>query len=186
MDAGHLYPEPFHPVFPAYTYDLTGDSKPCSRTEKPVRYYFVDFGRAVAYSSSDLPRDYPLWDGEQTVPEYWLGDMSDPFAGDVYCLGNMVYRLLAGANCRTSPLRGFKFMDSLIRDMTHEDPTRRPTMQEAVLRFTAITTILSSLECRSRLASRDENFVVGLFRSTLHWMRQVRLIWHNVPPIPVA
>lgn len=96
MDASHLYSEPFHPVYPMYTQDLNTDSKPYSRTEKPVKYYLIDFGLAVQYAPMDskvVREDYPPWDGEHTVPEYWLDCPCDPFAGDIYCLGILIREL---------------------------------------------------------------------------------------------
>ncbi|KAJ7593381.1 kinase-like domain-containing protein [Mycena floridula] len=182
MDAAHLYDEPFHPVVPAYTRDLSNDSPRRTRTENPVRYYFIDFGLSRQYSPKDLhPKEYPPWDGARTVPEYWTGCPADPFAADVYCMGQLINdHFLQGPKAQ----KGFKFMEPLVAIMMNEEPSKRPRMQDVTLRFKAITHGLNEGQLRSRLATKDENLIVGIFRSVFHWIKQVSFMARGLPAQP--
>lgn len=64
-----------------------------SRTRKPVKYYLIDFDLSEVFRPEDAPHlRQPPWGGDKTVPEFLLPNPSpcDPFAVDVYCLGNFI------------------------------------------------------------------------------------------------
>lgn len=66
---------------------------PFSRTLKPVKYYFIDFGLSKIYRPQDVPfLKQPPWGGDKSVPEHLIPSPPpcDPFAVDVYCLGNFL------------------------------------------------------------------------------------------------
>ena len=68
------------------------------RTRKPVKHYLVDFGLSKVYKPEDAPHlEVGGWGGDRTVPETRKGGdaLYDPFAMDVYCIGNVI---------RTQPL----------------------------------------------------------------------------------
>lgn len=77
-------------------------------------------------------------------------------------------------------------MSNLVRDMVHEDPTQRPTMDEVVVRFDAIRRGLSNWKLRSRAIRRDENIIFEFFRPVAHWARRVRFVFTGVPPVPAS
>ena len=87
---------PPHPWRRQYRYDFAG--KPeiiSSRTHNPLKYYLIDFGLSRLYKPEDGPHlEMPSWGGDKSVPEFRFKEPCDPFAVDVYCIGNYVRRLL--------------------------------------------------------------------------------------------
>ena len=75
-------------------------------------------------------------------------------------------------------------MQPLIDDMVHQDPSKRPTMDEVVERFHAIQFNLSSWKLRSRVVDKEESLLDGVFRGTSHWMRRVKFMARGVSAIP--
>ncbi len=95
MDCSQMYgPESFHPQEQDMKYDFSARAHHSSRTENPPKYYFIDFGVSIHYKPEDLPATICAFMGaDKSVPEF-LADESqqtpkhDPFAVDVYYLGN--------------------------------------------------------------------------------------------------
>ncbi|TFK72497.1 hypothetical protein BDN72DRAFT_731085, partial [Pluteus cervinus] len=62
------------------------------RTERPPKYYFIDFGISRQYDPSDAsPIEGIIRGGDKSPPEY--ADPSgrcNPFPTDVYSLGNTI------------------------------------------------------------------------------------------------
>jgi hypothetical protein len=96
MDASDMYPDGFHPMWPDKTPDFKGSAKYYTRTQKPPKYYFLDFGISRRYDSANgPPLEGPIIGGDKTVPEFQGEkefERSDPFPTDVYYIGNMVRR----------------------------------------------------------------------------------------------
>jgi hypothetical protein len=93
MDASSMYPEMYHPVRTELKKDFSGPAPYFSRTEKPPRYYIVDFGISRRYATSELPAQEDIIRGGDKSPPEHQGNSStaaDPFATDVYYVGNMV------------------------------------------------------------------------------------------------
>ena len=84
----------------------------------------------------------------------------------------------------TSAMLGFDFMKPLVAAMTHEDPTKRPTMDEVVTRFEQIQKGLSSWKLRSRIVKESDSYVGGLFSGIYHWGRRLVFVIKRVPPLP--
>lgn len=82
--------------------------------------------------------------------------------------------------------RGLEFIVPLLQDMCQDDPAKRPTMDEVVLRFTEIMKGLSSWKLRTRLADVREPYLDHFFRSTTHWTRQIGRITRGIPAVPTA
>jgi hypothetical protein len=59
-------------------------------------------------------------------------------------------------------------MSSLVQDMTQDDPTKRPTMSQVVETFAKIRLLLRPRTLRSRVADRDEFFLVAFARDVRH------------------
>ncbi|KAJ6598678.1 hypothetical protein B0H10DRAFT_1826126, partial [Mycena sp. CBHHK59/15] len=55
------------------------------------------------------------------------------------------------------------------------DLTKRPNMDEVVRRLSDIKASLSEWKLRSRFVLDGENPVLGIFKSTRHWARQLGL-----------
>ena len=92
MDAMPLYPEPYHPINDDARRDFKGRAKPFTRTQVPVKYYFVDFGISRRYRPEDgVPLEEQILGGDKTVPEFQKSmEPCNPFPTDIYYLGNMI------------------------------------------------------------------------------------------------
>ncbi|KAG1767444.1 hypothetical protein EDD22DRAFT_875894 [Suillus occidentalis] len=157
MDAKDLYVEPYHP------------------------YYIIDFGLSRRYDASEEnPREYPIFGGDKTVPEF-QNDSNvplNPFPTDVYYLGNVIREQFL--NTKT----GFKFLKSLVDDMVQNDPSKRPTMEQAVERFDTIRQNLSTWKLRSRVTARDEGPLEHMYHGAAHWRRRIGFIVKRVSAVP--
>ncbi|KAJ7665727.1 kinase-like domain-containing protein [Mycena rosella] len=159
------------------TLDLSRKARFRTRTQSPVRYYWIDFDHSGEHDPTNgSPLTELCYGGTHGVPEFAFQDrMCDPFAVDVWCLGNMIreYFTQVGFRGHTQD-GGLQFMYKLVADMTHEDPTKRPNMDDVVHRFTKIKASLSQWKLRSRFAEEAENAFVGIYRTTAHWTHQLR------------
>ncbi len=75
-------------------------------------------------------------------------------------------------------------MEPLVTDMVQDDPTKRPTMDEVVARFSEIRGKLSSWKLRSRIARKNELWPVTAWRSVRHWYRTVGYVLACKAAIP--
>lgn len=94
MDVSSMFPEGFHPIATSRKPDYTGDAKYYTRTQRPHKYYIIDFGLSCFYDpANEPPQDYPIVGGDKSVPEF-QGDgvynLYNPFPTDIYYLGNMI------------------------------------------------------------------------------------------------
>jgi hypothetical protein len=96
MDASDMYPDGFHPVRQELDRNYQDNAKHHTRTQRPPKYYFVDFGISRRYDPANgPPLEGPIIGGDKSVPEFQgskaLQDC-DPFPTDVYYIGNLVRR----------------------------------------------------------------------------------------------
>ncbi|KAJ6625267.1 kinase-like domain-containing protein [Mycena sp. CBHHK59/15] len=182
MDASPLIPKgvSVHPLRPEMTRDLSREVRFSNRTENPVKYYWIDFDLSAEHDPSTGPALVePRYGGTREVPEFAFEDqLCNPFAVDVWCLGFMIQSYF------TKKKKGLEFMNTLVADMVHEDPTKRPKMGEVVRRFSEIKAGLSEWKLRSRIVSEGENSVLGMFRSAGHWVRQLGFMSRRIAAIP--
>lgn len=92
MDPRPLYPQMFHPVDGLRDMDLGKMARNYSRTARPTKYYFIDFGLSRRYTQDDAPfLEDIIRGGDKSAPEFQGGlERCDPFPTDIYCLGNMI------------------------------------------------------------------------------------------------
>jgi hypothetical protein len=93
MDAKDLYVEPYHPVNRRMKRDYSGHARHYTRTQRPPKYYFIDFGLSRQYDAQeDNPLEYPIFGGDKSVPEFRnsANIPLNPFPTDVYYLGNVL------------------------------------------------------------------------------------------------
>ncbi|OAX33044.1 hypothetical protein K503DRAFT_869802 [Rhizopogon vinicolor AM-OR11-026] len=181
MDAKDLYVEPYHPVKPGMKRDFSGHAKHYTRTQRPPKYYFIDFGLSRRYSADeDNPLEYPIFGGDKSVPEFQNNaDVPlNPFPTDVYYLGNVIREEFLNTKV------GFEFMKPLIDDMVQDDPYKRPKMNVVVERFDLIRQQLSTWKLRSRVAAKDEGLFKSLYRGAAHWRRRIAFIFKRTPAVP--
>ncbi|KAJ7782455.1 hypothetical protein DFH07DRAFT_909280 [Mycena maculata] len=193
MDGQHLYPNGFHPTFQWLNMDHSARAKHTTRTRAPPKYYLIDFGISVRFSPDSLPRtEVPIKGADRTVPEFegdGCLDPLDPFATDVYYLGNMIREdFLDGQYEEDRPdhegLEGFEFMRPLVNDMVKRNPEERPKIDEVVERFEKIVSRLSTWKLRSRVQGKMHYTLLSIPSIVRHWRRRISFMIKGVPPIP--
>ncbi|TFK92729.1 hypothetical protein K466DRAFT_594989 [Polyporus arcularius HHB13444] len=150
-----------------------------TRTDHPVRYYIIDFGLSTKFSPGE-PHIAPIvFGGDKSVPEYADAPGNcDPFKVDIYHLGNMIREDFMQES------RSLGFMRSLVDSLTCEEPSDRPTIEEAMQEFEQLLGSLSQWTLRSRYVYRDELFFVRPFRAVRHICRTIRWLATMTPVIP--
>ncbi|KAI4520858.1 hypothetical protein K525DRAFT_285554 [Schizophyllum commune Loenen D] len=203
MDASPLFAVPFHPIRQTVRRDFKGPAEASyTRTERPVKYYIIDFGLSIRYESVDPPpSEVPVLGGDKSVPEFKGDDPSkrygglskpyNPFPTDVYCLGNWIredfldgfHNEKTGEVIRSKKL-GFEFLRPLVDDMTQADPSARPNMDQVAERFESIVSSLSTSKLRSRVAKANDHPLYNMYWATKHWVRRVKLVAFRRPALP--
>ncbi|KAJ7092012.1 hypothetical protein B0H15DRAFT_883449 [Mycena belliarum] len=187
MDAKPIQATSVHPLDAKRTRDAADDARYSTRTRNPVKYYWIDFDLSGEHDPATGPALVePGYGGTRGVPEFAFSDrMCDPFAVDVWCLGNMVRETMTQGSEYDPKIQGLQFLDGLVADMTAADPAARPRMREVVARFSKLVAGLSQRKLRSRYAAVGENVLCAPFKSTAHWIRQACLAVQQVPAIPL-
>ncbi|GBE79195.1 hypothetical protein SCP_0203920 [Sparassis crispa] len=91
MDANSLYPQGFHPVRTFCLPDGNMMAWPLPRTDKPIKYYFIDFGISVDFPPDATSRLVLGEKGrDQDVPELSNVVPYDPFKVDIFIVGNLL------------------------------------------------------------------------------------------------
>ncbi|KIK54378.1 hypothetical protein GYMLUDRAFT_232052 [Collybiopsis luxurians FD-317 M1] len=187
MDANEMYPNGYHPCDPSRTYDWKGRARYFSRTQCPPRYYLIDFGFSEIYEpSKPRPLTYAIRSGGTEPPE--TQKPCDPFATDVFLLGTMVRLHILDGRPRFHDygMLGFEFLRQLVNDMTQDDPSKRPSMDEVMLRFSSIVRSLSWYKLRSRAVKREETLFLRPFRGLSHLFWTCEMIIKRRTSIPIS
>ncbi|KAF9481587.1 hypothetical protein BDN70DRAFT_803046, partial [Pholiota conissans] len=198
MDANGLIPQGFHPMRPTYNLQANGPYKQrYMRTQRPPKYFWIDFGMSVQFSDSDtsfiLSADLG---NDRTLPEYQclpsLHDyrvlhlvQHDPFPSDIYYLGNMVRRYFFDGKYTASIKKNLDILHTLVADMTATDPSTRPTIDECLVRLDEVIKKLSSSKLRSQVHHAKDNIFGDIARFFPYWTRRVSYVVRRIPPIPV-
>ncbi len=178
MDARALYPGGHHPVRRNYTPDAIYKATPLTRTERPVRYFYIDFGLSVKFAEGE-PR-YVVGDvgRDDEVPELSSHVPYDPFKVDIYALGNLYFKEFEevcsdqchGGLSRSHVVQKYSGMDFLlpmIERMKEEHPEMRPPMDEICTQWKNIKAKLEAWVYRSRLAAKSEPMIERVFNNTI-------------------
>ncbi|KAK7445067.1 hypothetical protein VKT23_014929 [Stygiomarasmius scandens] len=138
MDGAAMFPDGWHPLSDRNKRDnATQYAKPVgSRTRFWPKYYLVDFGLSRIIDPRNGPPLFPIiLGGDKTPPEHGKAYMrTNPFPTDVYFIGNLIRETFLQSEDPVTRGR-LRFLQSLVDDMVQEDPVKRPTIDEAVLRF---------------------------------------------------
>ena len=92
MDGRPLFPQGHHPVRLGYSIDGLCEVTPLSRTENPVRYYYIDFDLSIRFAEGEPHLALGDVGREDKVPELSSDIPYNPFKVDVFALGNMYYK----------------------------------------------------------------------------------------------
>jgi serine/threonine protein kinase len=128
MDGRVLYHQPFHPFHQDFTLDRKRQIHPrYLRSQRPVRYYYIDFGYAKWFRDSSQPHVLRGSRARERAPEQLSGELYNPFLADIYQLGALLRRdlipvclsLLTGiafsrANSLTRAILYFNFSYTLL------------------------------------------------------------------------
>ncbi|KIK55652.1 hypothetical protein GYMLUDRAFT_248470 [Collybiopsis luxurians FD-317 M1] len=168
MDWSPLYSDPPHFVRPYKKMDWSGPSKPHTRTTCPVKYYFIDWDLSMEYDRSRSP--------------------PPRIRQDMVATGNVIRnKFITGQQIilySYPPRRNVEFLKDLIADMTHDDPTKRPTMDEVVRHFEEIRKGLSWWKLRSRISAKTVLILFHRLYSPIHRLIQLSYIVRRIPAIP--
>ncbi|RXW20907.1 hypothetical protein EST38_g4933 [Candolleomyces aberdarensis] len=198
LDGAKIYSEKWFPWEPDRKSDYTGRIRPRhSRTESPPRYFIIDFGFSMHYAPEHMPpAEIPLQTTDPSVPEFKNPTTPcDPFPIDVYTVGNLIRMDFIDGNPENDAYngrQGFEFLRPLTSAMTEEDPAKRITMEEAVLRFNEVVKGLSSWKLRSRAIRitggrvEEDDTLTKLYLFGSHWTRRIGYMARRVPAIPTA
>ena len=100
MDGQPLYPHGHHPERLNYSVDALYEVAPLSRTEHPVRYYYIDFGISVHIPHGEPRLVLGTAGLDQEVPELSDSVPYDPFKVDIYILGHVFEQRLLMVSVR--------------------------------------------------------------------------------------
>ncbi|KIJ28276.1 hypothetical protein M422DRAFT_270420 [Sphaerobolus stellatus SS14] len=174
MDTSNMFPNEFHPV--DFLQRREGDGHNAqyySRTAHSTKYYLINFGLSRHYDlakGAPFKLKVPIIGADHTTPES-QGDgartRSNPYSTDVYYLGNWVKKDFM------SVYINFDFMFDLVKDMTREDPSERPKMDEVMIRLDTILRSLGPIKLRSRLLRIESSTIVRIFKVISHTFREV-------------
>ena len=88
FDPSKMYPEGYHPTQIDRSQDFKSRAKRYTRTQRPPRYYLIDFGLSRQYPTRKAL--VPLRGGDKSAPEHRNATRCNPFYTDIYYLGNLV------------------------------------------------------------------------------------------------
>jgi len=190
-----MYPKGFHPVQLNRSRDFKGRAKRYTRTQRPTRYYLVDFGSSRRYNSRNA-LDEPLPVGDNSAPEQQLERLCNPFRTDIYDFGNVIRErfLKVSTDVLVSQVvytvfqvcKGFEFMTGLVDAMTDEDPEKRPVIEDVISRFSRIRNSLSGFKLRSPIAPKRDPSLITTLRYACQVVRTARYIISKKTAIPDA
>lgn len=162
-----------HPIDVLTSRDGRFPLNPLTRSEAPVKYYFIDFGISTRFEEGRSSRLVTGIHGrERDVPELSRNVPYDPFKVDIFILGNCYRRQFVQL------FYSFRFLLPLVNAMTRQNPAERPTASEALAMFWNIKRRLYGLSLRWRLQSKEEPLpiflvwnVLALFRELVYQLR---------------
>jgi hypothetical protein len=195
LDPSGMYPEGFHPIKMDRCREFKSCAKRYTRTQRPARYYLIDFGLSRRYDSRDA-LDEPLRGGDKSAPEHQHKVPCNPFHTDIYYLGNLVrehfIKVVVSTKARQLPgltkifqkCNGFDFMKELVDAMTDGVPEKRPVIEDVIERFSRIRNSLSGFKLRSPITSRKDVTPIIAFRYVQQTIRTVGYFLCQTPAIP--
>ncbi|KIK55697.1 hypothetical protein GYMLUDRAFT_47653 [Collybiopsis luxurians FD-317 M1] len=184
MDWFPLYASPPHPSDGSMNRDWSGRARPRSRTRHPIKYYFIDYNLCKQFEPHSNLLQLPGYGGDQRVPEFRRKEMCDPFAVDVYCLGNVIRNKFLVGDEWDAPKYNLRFLNTLVSEMTHDNPKKRPNMDQVVSRFAELRKSLSWWKLRLRVSDRNEHLFFRILFTPTHYIRQTSYIIRRIPAIP--
>ena len=97
IESEKMFPNGYHPNNDLRKPDLSGLAKFYTRTQRPSKYFIIDFGMARRYESDN---DSPV---EYTVTEKGV-QLQNPFQVDVYLAGELLRQVFLDVSQASSSL----------------------------------------------------------------------------------
>ncbi|KAK7692291.1 hypothetical protein QCA50_003916 [Cerrena zonata] len=150
IDSRNMWPEPYHVMAPHMNRSFTAEvKKPFTRIARPPKYHIIDFGLSRQYSPDNVnPTETFPEGGDRTVPEFPKGlepVVHDPFAVDIYCVGNVIQNYIL------KPYAGCEFLQPLVDAMREPDPQKRLKIEQVIERYNTIIKSRWWWQLRSRV-----------------------------------
>ncbi|KAH9918119.1 uncharacterized protein B0H18DRAFT_680318 [Fomitopsis serialis] len=173
MDASAMYPQGSHPINDVFLPDARTIARPLPRTSVPMRYYFVDYGLSV-HIHPDAPSKLVLGvlGRDQEVPELSDEVPYDPFAVDIFIVGNLFRHMFF------EQYSNVDFLVPLFEAMIQHDAVARPNAKEARQRWLAIRETLFAVKTRWRLRPRREPWQETVFYD-LYALARISFFFRN-------
>ncbi|VDB85832.1 unnamed protein product [Peniophora sp. CBMAI 1063] len=150
MDASEMFPDGFHPIFQDNGLDGFSRLRSRPRSFVSVKYYFIDYGISSVFSPGQPHLVTGLDGRDRDVPELSSTTPYDPFAVDVFLIGNMFRKTLFGK------YSNLQFLEFLVLRATHPTPSQRPESHELLKLWISERDRLSHLHKCWRLRERTE------------------------------
>ncbi|KAJ1299822.1 hypothetical protein OPQ81_011113 [Rhizoctonia solani] len=175
MDVRPLYDEPFHPVHRTLSPDIKRQVFPrYRRSEKDTKYYYIDLGYAKWFQDPDTPRMISGGAAREMAPEQLQNRLYNPFQADAYQLGMTIHRDLI------QEIDGLNFLQPMITQLTHSNPSARPSLTRVQESVNTAFLGLSGLRYRWPLVPREAGlrargiyFIWGIMLELKYWLERV-------------
>ncbi|EJT97914.1 kinase-like protein [Dacryopinax primogenitus] len=175
IDPTNLYPNGFNGVV---TFDLRRrfsekGVKRLTRLEVPVKYYYIDFGSSVQFSSESERKPVRLTAAVYLPPEVKkdVDGFYDPFRADVYSLGLTIMREILRPELR--------FLIPPLKPMLQDNPDDRPTAQEMTDIFKETLKLVTKQQMRRRLTWTKEAGKLTIRFHAWCWKEYSKLLWQS-------
>ncbi|KAJ7501023.1 hypothetical protein B0H11DRAFT_753413 [Mycena galericulata] len=185
LDPTNMYPHGFYPGKPYHDdlkHDFSGKAKAFTRTQRPSRYFWIDYGLSGTYDRSDRPGlllvPYVMG-GNKDIPETkQKRKHADPFAADVWWMGDLIQKKLI------TSYSGLEFLKPLVVNMCQENPEDRPSMTAAAAQFDAILAQCSACRLRGLTVRRKDQLVHFLRAFPAYILHTLAYLLMQVPALP--
>ncbi|KAL5492956.1 hypothetical protein ACEPAI_4404 [Sanghuangporus weigelae] len=160
LDGTLMFPEGFHPIHQIMDRNSTRLAKYKSRTSSPgAKYYFIDFGLSTRFDETDGERLVTGRRCQVQVPELSDQIPYDPFAVDIYLLGDVYRKNLV------ERYSNVQFLKPFVESMTRRNPSERPKADVALKQLDDIISQCSKSSLRWRLIKNNTGRVSQFFIS---------------------
>ncbi|KAI0258295.1 kinase-like domain-containing protein [Gloeopeniophorella convolvens] len=163
MDGSNMFPLGFHPVRDIFLADYVTPATHIPRLDAGVRYYFVDYGISSYFPPGSQRQLVLGTDGrDQDVPELSNDVPYDPFKVDIFTIGN---NLRIEFQAKYSNLG---FFTPLIEYMTQNEPSARPSAEDALKQWKSIRRRIYLLHRYWRPRERKEPLLIVVILDIVH------------------
>ncbi|KAI0364009.1 kinase-like protein [Pilatotrama ljubarskyi] len=166
MDASPIYPDGHHPVRIHRAPDAVHDTHPLLRMDRPVKYFYIDFGLSVHFPVGAPSRVIGKVGRDTEIPEMSDTVPYDAYKADVHALGNLFFKEF------DQRYSNVPFLRPLLDLMRHHDPDGRPSAEELVKMYNQMRALMQEPTLRRRLVLSSEAAYERLFNDTVAVARE--------------